>query len=268
MKYLRNLFLFTLLSSIPVLAGVQENNEFRWQGRLAEGKTLEIKSINGEVRAEEATGAEVEVVAVKRGWRGNPNAVKVEMVEHPDGITFCAVYQQRDGQWGKCQPGAGGQSNHKNDTSVSFTVRVPAGVHFAGRTVNGSVNAKGLDGNVMATTVNGDVRVSTTGYAQASTVNGSINVACGRANWSDALHFNTVNGSIEVTLPDSTQTEINASLVNGAITTDLPLVIKENIDKGHLNGVLGSSGENSSGRRLRLNTVNGSITVKSGRSAS
>lgn len=266
MKFFRILFFVTLLSSVSTLVWAQDNNEFRWQGRIGDGKTLEIRSINGDVRAEEANGDVIEVVAVKRGWRGNPNDVKVELVEHADGITFCAVYRQRDGEWGKCKPSGGSGSNHKNDTSVSFAVRVPAGVHFNGHTVNGSVNAKALDGNVRASTVNGDVRVSTTGYAQASTVNGSIHVACGRANWNDALHFNTVNGSIEVTLPDSTNTEIDASLVNGSITTDLPLVVKGSISKRHLNGVLGGSA--SSNRKLRLNTVNGSIHVKSGRSAS
>lgn len=268
MKFLRTLFLVSLMSFVSALTWAQNNNEFRWQGRLAEGKTLEIRSINGDVRAEEASGNDIEVVAVKRGWRGDPNGVRVEMVEHADGVTFCAVYLQRDGQWGKCKPGGGGTGNHKNDTSVSFAVRVPAGVHFNGHTVNGSVNAKELDGNVLASTVNGDVRVSTTGYAQASTVNGSISVACGRANWQDELEFSTVNGSIEVTLPTHTQTAFSASLVNGSITTDLPITIKGKVDKRNMNGILGGSGENSSGRKLRMNTVNGSITVKSGRSAS
>lgn len=268
MKILRSILFCMVMSACPLFAFSQDNNEFRWQGRLADGKTLEIKGVNGDVRAEETTGTEVEVVAVKRGRFGDSQVVKIDVVEHADGITVCALYPQRNGQLGKCEPGAGGQSNYKNNTTVSFTVRVPAGVHFAGRTVNGSVNAKSLDGNVEATTVNGDVRVSTTGYAQASTVNGSINVACGRANWSEWLRFSTVNGSIEVTLPDNTNTEINASLVNGSITTDLPLVLKGNVDKRHLNGILGHSSENRSGRKLRLNTVNGSISVKSGRAAS
>jgi len=261
------LFLFILLSAIPALAATQDSNEFRWQGRIADGKTLEIRGVNGDVRAEEATGSEIEVVAVKRGRRNDLDAVKVEMVEHADGITFCTSYLQRDGQWGKCSPGGGSRNNNnKNNANVSYTVRVPAGVHFNGHTVNGSVNAKELDGNVVATTVNGDVRVSTTGYAEARTVNGSINVDCGRANWDDTLNFSTVNGSIEVALPAYTNAEFSASLVNGSITTNLPILLKGRVDKRQMNGTLG--GGESSSRKLRMNTVNGSITVKSGRSAS
>ena len=267
MKVLRNLFLFILLNAVPVLAASQDRNEFRWQGRIGDGKTLEIRGVNGDVRAEEAAGSEIEVVAVKRGRGSDLEAVKIEMVEHSDGITFCTSYLQRDGQWGKCGPGGGGRNhNNKNNTNISYTVRVPAGVHFNGHTVNGSVNIKELDGNVRATTVNGDVRVSTTGYAEARTVNGSINVACGRANWHDTLQFSTVNGSIEVALPAHTNAEFSASLVNGSITTDLPILLKGRVDKRQMNGTLG--GGESSNRKLRMNTVNGSITVKSGRSAS
>lgn len=267
MKFLRTVFLFTLFSSISVFAAPQNANEFRWQGRVGDGKIFEIRGVNGDVRAEESTGSEIEVVAVKRGRGNDLDRVKIDVVEHSDGITICTSYLQRDGQWSKCGSGKSGNNNN-NNANISYTVRIPAGVHFNGHTVNGSVHIKELDGNVRASTVNGDVRVSTTGYAEASTVNGSINVACGRANWNDTLSFSTVNGSIDVTLPAHTAAEFSASLVNGSITTDLPIVIKGKIDKRSMNGILGDNSENANGRRLRMNTVNGSINVKSGRSAS
>jgi Putative adhesin len=268
MKFLRSLLLFTILTSVSSLDWAQDNNEFRWQGRIGAGKTVEIKGVNGEVRAEGSNSDDIEVVAVKRStWKqGDADKVHIKLVEHADGITVCALYPQRDGGYDTCKPGSGGQSNYKNNTSVTFTVRVPRDVHFIGRTVNGSVNARGLGGNVQASTVNGGIDVATKGYAEASTVNGSITVACGRANWGDRLEFNTVNGSIEVALPETARTEINASTVNGRITTDLPLTIKGELNKRHLRGVLG--GSNEANRQLRLNTVNGSITVKGGRGAS
>lgn len=270
MKVLRILALFSFVTVVTsaAWAAPQSDNDFRWQGRIGAGKTVEIKGVNGEVRAEGSNGDEIEVVAVKRStWKqGDADKVHIKLVEHADGITVCALYPQRDGGYDTCKPGSGGMSNYKNNTSVTFTVRVPRDVHFIGRTVNGSVNARGLGRNVQASTVNGGIDVATKGYAEASTVNGSITVACGRANWDDRLEFSTVNGSIEVALPENTRTEINASTVNGRITTDLPLTIKGEIDKHHLRGVLGGGSE--AGRKLRLNTVNGSITVKGGRGAS
>jgi hypothetical protein len=270
MKVLRSIFLFLFVTVVTasVFAAPQSDSDFRWQGRMGAGKTLEIKGVNGEVRAEGSSSDDVEIVAIKRSsWgRGDADKVHIKLVEHADGITVCALYPQRDGGYDTCKPGSGGQSNYKNNTSVTFTVRVPRDVHFIGRTVNGSVTARGLGGNVQASTVNGGIDVATKGYAEASTVNGSITVACGRANWDDRLEFNTVNGSIEVALPETARTEINASTVNGRITTDLPLTIKGEMNKRRLRGVLGGGSE--AGRQLKLNTVNGSITVKGGRGAS
>src|SRR2546423_11179595 len=76
---------------------------------------------------------------------------------------------------------------------VDSRVRVPAGVRFVGRTVNGGIDAANLGGDVEASTVNGSIHVSTSGYAEATTVDGSIVASVGRAAWADALELRTVN---------------------------------------------------------------------------
>ena len=53
--------------------GAPQDIDFRWSGRVDAGDAIEIKGINGEVRAMAASGSEVEVTAVKRGGRrGDP----------------------------------------------------------------------------------------------------------------------------------------------------------------------------------------------------
>lgn len=270
MNFLRNFVLFTFVIALATtaFAAPQSDNDFRWQGRIGAGKTVEVKGVNGVIRAEGSSSDDIEIVAVKRThWRqGDASKVQIKVVEHAEGITVCALYPQRDGNYNTCKPGDGGMSNYKDNSSVEFTVRVPRDVHFIGRAVNSDVVARGLGGNVIAETVNGGINVATKGYARADTVNGSISVVCGRADWEDSLEFNTVNGSIEVYLPENTRTEINASTVNGSIKTDLPVVIKGELNKRHLRGVVGGSGE--AGRELKLSTVNGSITIKGGRRSS
>jgi ribosomal 30S subunit maturation factor RimM len=264
MKLLFGLLLFSLaLSCVPATYAWPQDgtgDEFRWQGVIADGKAIEIKGVNGEVRAEAASGNQVEVVATKRWGRSDPQSVNVKLVEHANGVTICAVYPGRNGEPGHCQPGGGGQSAYDNDVKVEFSVRVPAGVRFIGRTVNGGVTAKSLGSNVEAYTVNGNVKVSTAGHAQARTVNGSISVACGRADWNEALEFNTVNGSIELALPETAQTEIQARTVNGSISTELPLFVRGKLNTRHLDGIIGNS-ESRNGRQLKMETVNGSIRV-------
>jgi hypothetical protein len=240
----------------PISAQAQD---FQWRGAVAQGRAIEIKGINGDIRAEPSGGNEVEVVAVKRAERDNPDSVRIEVVPHAGGVTVCAVYPSRDGQRpNECVPGEGGRMNvQNNDVTVRFTVRVPAGVTLIGKTVNGEVEANRLHGDVALKTVNGSVTFSTSGGARASTVNGSIKGEMGRADWSDTLEISTVNGGITLTLPATLNTDVKASSVNGDISTDFPLTVTGRINRRRLEGTIGGGG-----RLLSLETVNGSITLK------
>lgn len=237
----------------------EPQNDFRWRGRLAAGRMIEVKGVNGGVEAEPSTSGEVEVVAEKSARRGNASDVRVEVVEHDEGVTICAVYPSKDSDKPNvCAPGGGGRMNvQNNDTQVEFKVRVPAGVRFTGRTVNGDVEAEGLGADVEATTVNGSIKVSTTGLARARTVNGSINASMGSANWSDELQFHTVNGGIELSFPASLSTTVKAETVNGDIQTDFPMTVTGRFSKRHLSGTIGGGG-----RELNLKTVNGSVQIR------
>jgi DUF4097 and DUF4098 domain-containing protein YvlB len=232
--------------------------DFQWRGRLAPGKTVEIKGVNGAIEATLADGDEVEVTATKRGHKSDPGAVHVEAVEHAGGVTVCAVYPDADGGRNECRPGEGGRMRTRNnDTEVHFTVRIPRGVGFSPKTVNGDVEAAELEGDVDAHTVNGSIQVSTTGRAEAETVNGSIRARAGRADWAGDAEFKTVNGSITLTLPSSTGAEVRASTVNGEIETDFPLTVSGRVSRRHLSGTIGGGG-----RTLEMETVNGSIQLR------
>jgi putative adhesin len=242
-----------------MVSGPARTSEFRWQGRLASGRTFEIKGVNGSIQVAPGSGDQVELVATRRGRRNDPEDVRIVAVEHAGGMTVCAVYPSSDGgRPNECAPGDGGRMNVKNnDVNVDFTVKVPRGVEVVARTVNGAVEAAGLTADVDAETVNGSVRIETTGVARAETVNGSVNAVMGRADWESDLEFKTVNGSIRVTLPASASTTVDAEVVNGSIETDFA-VAGGKFAKRHLTGTIGSGG-----RGLTLETVNGSITIAS-----
>src|SRR2546427_1850702 len=205
---------FAFLAGAAVSAQAQAQGEFHWTGRLAAGKRLEIKGVNGNVRAAgTAAGGQVEVSAAKHGNRSDPESVEIKVVTTAHGLHICALTPTplRARHENECTPGSHWSSNtDDNDVSVDFEVRVPAGVKFYGHTVNGEVEAEHLGADVWAYTVNGSVRVSTTGYAEATTVNGSIAAALGRAGWTDEVEFRTVNGGINLELPASLSAEIRA----------------------------------------------------------
>jgi len=240
--------------------GVQQTQDWDWQGTVDRGDAIEIKGINGAIKASGASGSQVTVTAVKKGKKNDPADVRIEVVEHSGGVTICAVYPDAKGKKNECAPGDGGRlSSEDNDVSVAFTVQVPAGVRLVASTVNGEIEAGGIGADVKATTVNGDVKVSTSGLARATTVNGSIQASMGRADWSGTTSFNTVNGSITVMLPEGASTDVSASTVNGSMNTDFPLTVQGKFSMKNMKGTIGSGG-----RALELETVNGSIHLKSG----
>ena len=234
-------------------SGAQD--DFEWTGRVSRGDFVEIKGVNGPISAVRAAGESVRVEAVKRARRSDPDEVTIEVVEHRDGVTICAVYPSRNGA-NTCEPGSEGRnSTRNNDVVVSFEVQVPEGVTFVGRTVNGEVEAVGLEGPIEVSTVNGDVEVETTYGASARTVNGSIFAVLGDS-WTGDVEMETVNGSIEIDVPDGGGAEVDASWVNGSLEVDMPLRLEGKMNRRSARGVIGAGGP-----ELDVSTVNGSIRV-------
>lgn len=239
-------------------SGGAKQERWTWKGRLQAGRTIAIHGVNGDVSAEPSSGTEVEVVAEKHGRRYDPEEVRIEVLEHDDGVTICALYPSSRSRSNTCAAdGIHNNNVRNNDVQVDFVVKVPRGVHFDGNTVNGDVEALNLDGNVAVATVNGGARLETNGgEAKASTVNGSVNAVV-RSLGERGLKFNTVNGSINLTLPTGLNVDLDAETVNGSITSDFPISIQGRMNPRHLAGRIGQGG-----RMLELETVNGSIRIR------
>jgi hypothetical protein len=241
-------------SSVEKRAG----EAFQWSRAIPAGKAIEIKGVNGDIVASRAAGQEVEVRATKHARKSDPDQVTIEVIEHEGGVTICAKYPDVDGKKNVCGPGDKGQMNtHNNDVRVDFEVRVPTGVRLIARTVNGEIRADALESPVEAATVNGAVRISTSGYASAETVNGSIAASLGSAEWTGPISFTTVNGRIDLRLPAKLDADVRAETTNGSIETDFPITVSGRFGKHRLRGTIGKGG-----RDLELETVNGNITLR------
>lgn len=128
-------------------------------------------------------------------------------------------------------------------------------------TVNGNAIGRGVFGKVNISTVNGQIKCSEiSGDVRLSTVNGSV-----RAVYSDEskgasnIDISTVNGSINLEVPDGISAKVDASVLNGSINSSIPVTVKGKIGKRHLKGTVGSG----QGRGLlRLRTVNGSVNIR------
>jgi len=246
------------------------SDEFRWNGIVAAGASIEVRGINGDIVAEPASGSEVQVIALKTSRRSDVNLVKMKVVENAGGVTICALYPNEDGDYSSTCGSEDGQRNDRssngrvknNDVQVNFTVRVPQRVTFVGKTINGDVTATSLNGNVVTRTINGSIKISTSGYAEANTINGEITARLGDANWPSALNFQTINGAINLELPSSLGATVDAQTLNGSFNSDFPLTItsiktSKYVTPKHVKGTIGAGG-----RDLVLRTINGSINLR------
>ena len=235
---------------------------FKWTGKLAAGKTFEVRGINGPIRAIASSGSEIELIAIRTGRRSDPESVKIEVVPHPGGVTVCAVYPSKDdSRPNECKPGGGGRMNvRNNDVNVEFELRIPKDVNFEGRTVNGSIQAD-IEGRAALSTVNGRIEVTAGTLTEATTVNGSIRAEVkSNVNSADDIKLSTVNGSVHLNLPEGVNADVSAKTVNGGITSEFTEIeVRKKWGPRSAEGRLGHGG-----RELDLATVNGGIRITKG----
>lgn len=234
--------------------------DFSWNGDLAAGKTIYIYGISGHVTATRSRSRQATVTAVKTGKASNFDRVKIEASPSGDGITVCALYPQKNGGQATCEPGHYHSNGDMDDikVQVDFTIQVPDGVKLEANNVNGSIDALDLASDLEVRTVNGSIHATSSGLVEAQTVNGSITAAMGRSSWNRMVRFETVNGSVRLTVPKDLNAELHAESVNGSISSDFPVTVSGAFWRrgGSVEGTVGKGGG-----QLHLATVNGSIVL-------
>src|SRR5882762_6126593 len=237
-------------------SGREVGDAWEWHGRVTPSQQVWIRNTNGPVAVVQGTGDMLAVTAEKSWRHSQPDAVELVPVTSERGVTICALWvahERRCGAEGEYQL----HGVRKNDVAVRFTVHLPRGVKVDVSTVNGEVAIEGAAAPVAATTVNGKILVHTTvGPVRANTVNGSIEAAMDALTGGD-IELETVNGSVTAVLPSRLNAVVDAATVNGRVETDFPLAVTGKISPRHVRGTIGSGG-----MTLKLNTVNGSVTIR------
>ncbi|HEX6537293.1 MAG TPA: hypothetical protein VF041_22115 [Gemmatimonadaceae bacterium] len=250
------------LAMVPLCLRAQSTsgdngNTFDWSGSIPAGSWLHVKNLNGGIDVERAAGAEASVHGEKSWRRGDPRDVRFVVFKSGSDVTVCALWSEDD----TCdEEGYHSHGHHEDhgDVSVHFTVRLPKGVRVDAGTVNGSLDIQGADAEVVAETVNGRIEAATGhGPVRAHTVNGSIRVRMDELTGDEDLAYSTVNGSVIAELPAALDADVEMETVNGSLSSDFPLSVSGRITPKHLRATIGHGG-----RRLRLETVNGSVELR------
>jgi hypothetical protein len=216
---------------------------------LDSGGQLSLENINGNVSITGWDGSEVKLKAeVRARTQEGLDRIRVEIDAASDRIHIESVYENTNG-WGRDDGG-----------EVEYTLEVPRNTRLDEiELVNGNLALQGVSGDVRIELVNGKAEVSgLAGNAELSTVNGNLVVAFDELGGAQEISLESVNGSIELSIPSYADASIEASTVHGRISNDLGL----EVEKGRW---VGSSLEGDVGRggaRVSLENVNGKISIR------
>ena len=264
MGRLRNVI---LLGCAAAAAAFCDAGDFEWHGQLEPGQLLEVHGVIGAIRAVGVPGRTAMVTAHKTGKNSDPAGVSVAVSPFDGGMVICAMYPD-DGARHANECNAPGReiyvSANNNDVDVEFTVMVPDGVRFGAFGAQGEIQAMGLTADVTASTGLGNITILTTGGAQANNVHGSLVVAMGTVAWNGMRMISTIDGDVDITIPEEANVTIHASTFSGSVISDFPLKITSARwgDATMAEGTLGSDG-----RSLRVSTLKGNIRLHAGPNA-
>lgn len=234
--------------------GDELREEFHQTYALSPTGRISLENINGGVQIKVWDRAAVQVDAVKKAYRRERlNEAKIEVNATEENIRIKTEYPD----WN--QNFRNDEGRYNNPATVEYSLTVPRkAVLESVEMVNGSIDIDGVEGNVKASSINGKVIArGLMGEAKLSTINGQLQATFTQLDESKAISLNSVNGSVNLTLPSNANASIKAGTVHGGISSDFGLKVKHGEYVGQsMDGQLGTGGP-----RIKLGNVNGGIQV-------
>jgi DUF4097 and DUF4098 domain-containing protein YvlB len=228
------------------------SEEFHQTYALTPDGRIELDNINGPVHISSWDQNQVKVDAVKYAdTKERLDDAKIEIDARNDSISIRTKYPDHNQSWN--------WGSHNNPASVEYTLTVPRTARLDEiKLINGSLDVTGMSGEVNASCINGRLEAhDLSGRARLSTINGRLDARFGQLA-SNSVELNSVNGSVELTIPSDSKAELEADTVSGGINNDFGLHVNHHNFVGHdLRGELGSGGAH-----ISLKNVNGRIEIR------
>jgi DUF4097 and DUF4098 domain-containing protein YvlB len=163
--------------------------------------------------------------------------------------------------------------------STDLEIQVPARTRLQLGTVNrGDVRVEGVDSDLEVSNVNGSILLTRVGGSVvAHTVNGKILVTLTRVEPQKPMAFTTLNGSVDVQLPQATRANLKLRSDNGSVLTDFELKLLPQSNAAVIKDTRQADGRyrlevskviygalNGGGPDIELRTFNGNIYLRKG----
>lgn len=226
--------------------------EFHQTYALSPDGRVELDNINGDVHISSWDRNEVKVDAVKYAdTKERLDEAHIEIDAGKDYVSIRTKYPHHDNNWN--------WGSHNNPAGVEYTLTVPRAARLDEiKLINGALDVNGVSGEVRASCINGRLEAhNLAGRANLSTINGRLNARFDQLV-GGGVELNSVNGSVDLTIPSDSKAEIEASTISGSINNDFGLHVNNHRFVGHdLRGELGNGGTH-----IKLENVNGRIEIR------
>jgi DUF4097 and DUF4098 domain-containing protein YvlB len=232
----------------PIL---QKSNSYNGSLSGFDRISIEAANINGFVDVREGDGDAYAINVSERGTEKDFERYKVEFTQTDvNGVRTLKV-EVKDSKEPR-------MASSKYGSDIVITLPKGRMYDTSLITVNGAVKLGELDCNkVNMVTVNGALTSKANATnATMVTVNGDIDVRTSAMKGD--MFLNSVNGAVTVTVPKDAPLSLNAHLVSGSISADLPLVTTQ---KSRV-ALVGKTANYTEGIYIEVTGVNGDINVR------
>lgn len=242
------------VENIKNIGAMDEIERFEQTYPLDSTGRVGVSNVNGSITIDTWDNAQVKLEYVKTAdSRERLSEVEVRIDARRDSIRVETEYDNRRQTNNR-------QSRNNGNLTVAYRLTVPrTAVLDKIETVNGSINIANAANLTKASAVNGEIKATNLrGTANLSTVNGTVQADFDRLQTGSRISLDTVNGTVNLTIPSDAGATIKADTVNGSITNDFGLPVRKGQYVGKdLYGRIGSGDA-----QIKLTSVNGGLSVK------
>jgi DUF4097 and DUF4098 domain-containing protein YvlB len=246
-------------------AAQDPRSEFRAEKTVPAGRTVSAHNVNGNVTVTTSTSGKVEIVGVKKGSSRYFDDITLDVVEHPGGLTICAIFRERDdecdedGLRSHSNRGRRNRDRDWDDLQIDIQLKVPKELSVSASSVSGDVSVVGAEGRVKAASVSGDVRMQRLRISslRATSVSGDVDVGVDAFTGDGDLRFTSVSGNVTAELPKTIDADVRMTSVSGSLDSEFPLVLNGRMSRRSLEARIGKGG-----RQLDVTTVSGDVRLR------
>jgi hypothetical protein len=181
--------------------------------------TLKVHLLNGSLTVRGGAVTQVTIEGRARGEdtrRSNPPPAGMRRLTQRGGFNV-----EEEGNTMLIGPGG-------MNRPMDLEIQVPARTNLNVATVNsGTITIEGVDGDLEVDNVNGPITLTgVAGSVVAHSVNGKVLATMTRVTAEKAMAFTSLNGIVDVTLPQSTKATVKMRSDRGDVYTDFDLQMK------------------------------------------